>query len=109
MHSSNLPAQALKPPFPQSSTKLSAIGSGSTEELTDDDQVEILAFLAARPLHTVIMAGHIRDNGVVSDFNRGAFHAYRGSQGSLEGVALIGHATLMETRSQAAVQAFARL
>jgi ribosomal protein S18 acetylase RimI-like enzyme len=55
------------------------------------------------------MAGHIRDNGVSSVFNRGTFHAYRGSQGALEGVALIGHATLMEIRSSAALEAFARV
>jgi hypothetical protein len=81
----------------------------ATETLTNEHQPEVLAFLAARPLHTVIMAGHIRDNGVVSHLNRGTFHAYRGLQGSLEGVALIGHATLMETRSSAALRAFARV
>ena len=96
----NSPALALKQVFaPASSRELTASGSTATETLTNEHQPEILAFLAARPLHTVIMAGHIRDNGVVSAFNRGTFHAYRGLQGSLEGVALIGHATLMETRS----------
>jgi ribosomal protein S18 acetylase RimI-like enzyme len=86
---------------------LTASGARATELLTAEHQPEILAFLATRPLHTVIMAGHIRDNGVISALNRGTFHAYRGAQGSLEGVALIGHATLMETRSRAALQAFA--
>jgi hypothetical protein len=81
----------------------------ATETLTNEQQAEILAFLAARPLHTVILAGHIRDNGVVSVLNRGTFHGYRGSQGSLEGVALIGHATLLETRSHDALRAFARM
>jgi GNAT superfamily N-acetyltransferase len=105
------PAQALNQPVfvPSSSRELTAFGPTATETLTNEHQPEVLAFLAARPLHTVIMAGHIRDNGVVSSFNRGAFHAYRGLQGSLEGVALIGHATLMETRSCAALQAFARV
>lgn len=106
----NSPTLALKQVFaPASSCELTAFGSMATETLTNEHQPEILAFLAARPLHTVIMAGHIRDNGVVSVFNRGTFHAYRGLQGSLEGVALIGHATLMETRSPAALQAFARV
>lgn len=102
------PALALKQVFaPASSRELTAFGSIATAMLTNEHQPEILAFLAARPLHTVIMAGHIRDNGVVSNLNRGAFHGYRGLQGSLEGVALIGHATLMETRSTAALSAFA--
>jgi GNAT superfamily N-acetyltransferase len=106
----NSPALALKQVFaPASSRELTALGSMATKTLTNEHQPEILAFLAARPLHTVIMAGHIRDNGVVSKLNRGTFHAYRGLQGSLEGVALIGHATLMETRSTAALWAFARL
>jgi GNAT superfamily N-acetyltransferase len=106
------PAPALRQVFAPaqhagSTRGLTASGSLATETLTAEHQPEILAFLAARPLHTVIMAGHIRDNGVVSPFNRGTFHAYRGLQGSLEGVALIGHATLMETRSSAALEAFA--
>jgi ribosomal protein S18 acetylase RimI-like enzyme len=88
---------------------LTAFDSLATETPTDEHQLEMLAFLAGRNVHTVIMAGYIRDNGVVSVFNRGTFHAYRGLQGSLEGVALIGHATLMETRSPAALQAFARV
>ncbi|MBC8029129.1 MAG: GNAT family N-acetyltransferase [Pyrinomonadaceae bacterium] len=110
----NPTALALKQVFasaqPACSTRgLTASGSTATETLTNEHQSEILAFLAARPLHTVIMAGHIRDNGVVSDLNRGTFHAYRGLSGSLEGVALIGHATLLETRSPESLQAFARL
>lgn len=110
MHITNSPALAHKQVFaPASSHGLTAFGSMATETLTNEHQPEILAFLAARPLHTVIMAGHIRDNGVVSKFNRGTFHGYRGLQGSLEGVALIGHATLMETRSPAALQAFAKV
>ena len=104
------PAQILKQVFaPTSSSELTVIGSMATEVLTAEHQPEVLEFLAARPLHTVILAGHIRDNGVVSPFNRGTFHAYRGPKGLLEGVALIGHATLMETRSTAALQAFARV
>jgi predicted GNAT family acetyltransferase len=77
--------------------------------LAADDRKEILSFLAARPLHTVFMAGLIRDNGVVSPLNRGVFYACRSLDGRLEGVALIGHATLVEARSEAACAAFARL
>jgi predicted GNAT family acetyltransferase len=86
-----------------------ASNSLSLHPLTNGDEREALAFLAERPLHTVVMAGHIRDNGLESSFNRGSFHACRGAEGQLEGVALIGHATLIETRSEAALAAFARL
>lgn len=79
------------------------------EALDKKHESEVLGFLAARPIHTVFMAGFIRDNGLVSHLNRGAFYACRDSQGRLEGVALIGHFTLVETRSEAALAAFARL
>jgi len=44
-----------------------------------------------------------------SSLNRGIFYGARNAAGVLEGVALIGHATLMETRSEAALALFARL
>jgi predicted GNAT family acetyltransferase len=78
------------------------------EPLSDADETEALEFLSARPIHTVFMAGFIRDNGINSPFNRGTFYACRDRQGRLEGVALIGHATLVEARSDAAMEAFAR-
>lgn len=77
--------------------------------LKDTDEREVLEFLSARPIHTVFMAGFIRDNGIVSPFNRGTFYACRDGQGHLEGVALIGHATLVEARSDEAMAAFAGL
>lgn len=55
------------------------------------------------------MAGFIRDRGIVSALHRGAFFACRNDQGKLEGVALIGHAMMLETDSEAAFQSFARL
>jgi predicted GNAT family acetyltransferase len=55
------------------------------------------------------MAGLIRDNGVKSSLNRGSFYGYRGSRGDIEGIALIGHATLIEARTDASLNAFARL
>jgi ribosomal protein S18 acetylase RimI-like enzyme len=79
------------------------------EALERKHESEVLDFLAARPTHTVFMAGFIRDNGLVSHLNRGTFYACRDLQGRLEGVALIGHSTLVETRSEAALAAFARL
>ncbi len=60
-----------------------------------------------RPVHTVVMKSFISDNGLVSVDNRGQFFGYLNSQGILEGVALIGHTTLIETRSNEAITAFA--
>lgn len=77
--------------------------------LSGDCETEVLEFLAQRPLHTVAMTGFIQDNGLVSPLNRGTFYGCRNRRGELEGVALIGHATLMETRTDRALQAFAEL
>jgi uncharacterized protein len=77
--------------------------------LTSEAQAEVLKFLAKRPLHTVILTGFVRDNGLVSPANRGVFYGVRNDEGELEGVALIGHATLMETRTARAVRAFAEV
>lgn len=70
---------------------------------------EVLAFLAQRPIHTVIMAGFIRDNGLVSPLNRGTFYGCRDAAGLLQGVALIGHVTSIETDSDEALELFAQL
>ncbi len=75
-------------------------------QLTEEDRNEVLAFLAERPIHTVCLAGFIRDNGLVSPHNRGTFYGCRNSEGRLEGVALIGHATLIDARSARAMQEF---
>ncbi len=76
-------------------------------ELTEEDRNEVLAFLAERPVQTVCLVGFIRDNGLVSSHNRGCFYGCRNSEGRLEGVALVGHATLVEARSTRAMQEFA--
>jgi predicted GNAT family acetyltransferase len=77
--------------------------------LRETEKSEALVFLAQRPLHTVYMASLIRDNGVESTLNRGGFYGYRGSHGHLEGIALLGHATLVEVRTESSLTAFARL
>jgi len=73
------------------------------------DETEVLAFLARRPIHTVAMVGFIHDNGLVSPLNRGTFYGCRNRQGQLEGVALIGHATLLETTTDRALEALAEV
>src|SRR5260370_28383322 len=86
-----------------------APNSLSIQPLRVGQEAEVLSFLAERPLHTFVMAGHIRDNGLESPHNRGSFYDCRDYRQRLEGVALIGHATLVETRSNAALAAFAHL
>jgi uncharacterized protein len=71
------------------------------------DEQEVLEFLKMRPVHTVVMASFIQDNGLESPNNRGKFYSYRNSAGRLEGVALIGHSTLVEARTEDALTAFA--
>jgi len=68
---------------------------------------EVLSFLAKRPVHTVVMASFIQDNGLESELNRGKFFGYRSEEGDLEGVALIGHSTLVEARTEEALKALA--
>jgi predicted GNAT family acetyltransferase len=79
------------------------------EQLFPGEETEVLQFLAKRPIHTVYPATLIRDNGLVSPNNRGAFYGYRDDAKNLLGVALIGHATIVEAKTDAAVAAFARL
>lgn len=81
----------------------------NVRELAEADKKEVVGFLSERPIHTVIMAGMIRDNGLVSELNRGTFYGCRNSEGRLEGVALIGHATLIEARTRGAVREFANI
>ncbi|MDQ6653949.1 MAG: GNAT family N-acetyltransferase [Acidobacteriota bacterium] len=78
-------------------------------ELNTSDESEALEFLAQRPIHTVGMVGFIHDNGLVSPLNRGTFYGCRNRQGKLEGVALIGHATLLETTTDRALEALAQI
>ena len=80
-----------------------------TFKLTAELEAEVLSFLAQRPLHTITMTGLVRDNGLVSPANRGTFYGVVNGAGELEGVALIGHAILMETRTERAVAAFAEV
>ena len=88
------------------STALAAV---QVQRLANNDRAEVLEFLAQRPIHTVAMMSLIHDNGLVSPFNRGTFYGCRDLKGQLEGVALVGHATLMETISDRALAALAQV
>ena len=94
---------------PISSAPAAQAARADVRPLTDAHYGEVLAFLAARSVDTIFMSGLVRDNGIVSDLNRGTFYGCRDSDGRLEGVALVGHATLVEARTDAALAAFARL
>ena len=76
-------------------------------ELRNKDKAEVLGFLAIRPVHTVVMTSFINDNGIENPLNRGKFFGYRNHRGELEGIALIGHSTLVEARTEDALKALA--
>lgn len=99
---SRTPSTIMPPPLARASRL-------TVERLTSDHEGEVLTFLSSRPIHTVIMAGLIRDNGIVSPRNRGDFYACRSVTGRLEGVALIGHVTMIETFNDSALQRFVEL
>lgn len=84
-------------------------GSSVIRQLTDEHEAEALAFLASRSVDALYMTGLIQDNGIESPFNRGTFYGYRDREQRLSGIALIGHATLIETQDDDALAAFARL
>jgi len=92
-------------------TKVISNGPDAVEVqlLTAKDEFEVLTFLSQRPIHTVTMKSLIRDNGLVSPLNRGNFYGCRDVNGQLEGVALVGHAILMETVSDRALHALAQV
>jgi predicted GNAT family acetyltransferase len=99
-------ASPLTKPLTESQFPLAA--AGSVNALHNSELVDVLMFLGRRPIYTAYLAGMIRDNGLESQLNRGTFYGYRNHLGKLEGVALIGHATLLETSSDQALQAFAK-
>jgi uncharacterized protein len=79
------------------------------ERLVNRQEAEVLSFLSQRSIHTVVMMSLILDNGIVSKLNRGTFYGCRDINGRLEGVALVGHATLIETVSDRALMALAQV
>ncbi len=83
--------------------------TATISQLKSKDESEVLDFLTKHPVHTVVMTSFIHDNGIESPNNRGKFYGCKNRQGKLEGVALIGHTTLVEARSEAALAEFARV
>jgi len=85
------------------------VSNVTVSRLRAEEEAEVLYFLTERIASTFGMVGFIRSNGIVSPHNRGTFYACRNAEGELDGVALIGHATLFEARTDAAIAAFARI
>jgi predicted GNAT family acetyltransferase len=85
------------------------LGERTCNPLQHSEEPEALRFLAERPIHTVFIATLMRDNGAVSPNNRGTFYVCRNGAKKIEGIALIGHATIVEARTDHAVAAFAQL
>ncbi len=83
-------------------------GLHRTLPLEEGDCAEALEFLDRRPHHAFILSGLLRENGLSRELNRGTFYACRAGDGQLLGVALIGHATLMEATHEEAIREFAR-
>jgi GNAT superfamily N-acetyltransferase len=83
-------------------------GEPVCNQLQQGEEPEALNFLAERPIHTVVMASLLRDNGAVSPHNRGLFYVCRDHRKKIQGIALIGHATIVEARTDYAVAAFAQ-
>jgi GNAT superfamily N-acetyltransferase len=98
-------AAAVRPPIQTAY----APAQKSVQPLEDAHREEVLAFLATRCVDTTFMRGLILDNGMQSDFNRGTIYGCRDAAGQLEGVALIGHAMVIEAHTEGAYAAFARL
>lgn len=79
----------------------------AAEKLANADNDEVLSFLGTETLHTAYLSGLIRDNGIVNPTNRGSFYGYRNERQELEGIALIGHAILIEAKTHRSLRAFA--
>ncbi len=77
------------------------------EPAAEGTEEEILSALAVPTLTNIVMAGFIRDNGLVSSQNRGRFYVCRNQADKHEGVALIGHSILFEASSDGDIEGFA--
>jgi hypothetical protein len=77
------------------------------QPLASHETAEVCRFLNRNPLRAFGLLGMIARNGLTGAENRGTFYGCRDYAGTLRGVALIGHFTLVEARQPAALQALA--
>lgn len=89
--------------------QLPVIGSqsSSANPLNTGDQDDVLRFLQQRPVHWGFLTGLIQDNGISNPLNRGEFYAHRNGLGQIDGVALVGHATIIEASNEESLRALA--
>ena len=66
--------------------------------LGNSNEQEVLEFLKARLVHTVVMASFIRDNGMESADNRGKFYGYRNVSALLSNVEFVNALAVFEGR-----------
>lgn len=83
------------------------IGRSGACVLADDEVEAVLQFLPKKPAHCAYLADLIQENGLISPLNRGTFYASKNFLGELRGVALIGHATVVEATNYASVKELA--
>ena len=72
------------------------LGNSGAIVLANDEAEAVLQFLPKRPAHCAYLADLIHEHGLVSPLNRGTFYGSKNILGELRGVALVGHATIIE-------------
>ncbi len=91
----------------QDSVIPSILESSGPYILTNVDADAVLRFLPKKPAHCAYLTGLIEENGLVSPLNRGTFYASRNFMGEIHGVALVGHATIIEPTNYESIRALA--
>src|SRR5687767_13178208 len=76
------------------------LGNSGAFVLANSEAEAVLQFLPKKPAHCAFLTGLIHEHGLVSPLNRGTFFASKNFLGELRGVALVGHATIIEPTNQ---------
>ncbi len=84
-----------------------SIASQGLFELCEDSIEEAFEFLSSPSVHSVILYGFLADNGLNERLNRGKYFGHRNRTGYIDGIALIGHSTIFDVRTNEALFAFA--
>ena len=80
------------------------LGNSGAIVLANDEAEAVLQFLPKRPAHCAYLTGLIHEHGLVSPLNRGTFYGSKNILGELRGVALVGHATVIEPTNNASLK-----
>jgi len=79
-----------------SSLNSRVLGNTGAFVLANSEAEAVLQFLPKKPAHCAYLTGLIHDHGLVSPLNRGTFYESKNFLAELLGVALVGHATIIE-------------